>query len=146
MDMSGKPRSAIPATIFVPALLTLPIGPQGSLVRRPRARARFDERGQSYTATVTKKRDRDRDIVRELQEDAKWSMWTNTFGRQRGWGRPRSVPHSVGLRTYMLAAIIILGTGCRDRAHRSTSQPRLTPGPLHPGTLAEHGDYTVSAP
>jgi hypothetical protein len=64
----------------------------------------------SYTATVTKKRDRDRDIVRELQEDAKWSMWTNTFGRQRGWGRPRSLPHGVGLRTYMLAAIIILGT------------------------------------
>jgi hypothetical protein len=53
---------------------------------------------------------RDRDIVRELQEDAKWSMWTNTFGRQRGWGRPRSLPHGVGLRTYMLAAIISLGT------------------------------------
>jgi hypothetical protein len=64
----------------------------------------------SYTATVTKKPDRDRDIVRELQEDAKWSMWTNTFGRQRGWGRPRSLPHGVGLRTYMLAAIILLGT------------------------------------
>ena len=59
---------------------------------------------------MTKKRDRDRDIVREFQEDAKWSMWTNTFGRQRGWGRPRSVPHGVGLRTYMLAASIILGT------------------------------------
>ena len=56
------------------------------------------------------KRDRDRDIVRELQEDAKWSMWTNTFGRQRGWGRPRSLAHGVGIRTYMLAAIIILGT------------------------------------
>ena len=65
--------------------------------------------GSSYTATVTKKPDRDRDIVRELQEDAKWSTWTNTFGRQRGWGRPRSLPHGVGLRTYMLAAIIILG-------------------------------------
>ena len=37
-------------------------------------------------------------------------MWTNTFGRQRGWGRPRSLPHGVGVRTYMLAAIIILGT------------------------------------
>jgi hypothetical protein len=55
------------------------------------------------------KRDRDRDIVREFQEDAKWSMWTNTFGRQRGWGRPRSLAHGVGIRTYMLAAIIILG-------------------------------------
>jgi hypothetical protein len=59
---------------------------------------------------VTKKRDRDRDIVQELREDAQWSGWTNTFGRQRGWGRPRSVPHGVGFRTYMLAAIIILGT------------------------------------
>jgi hypothetical protein len=59
---------------------------------------------------VTKKRDRERDIVRELQEDAKWSMWTNTLGRQRGWGRPRSLPHGVGLRTYMLAAVIIFGT------------------------------------
>jgi hypothetical protein len=63
----------------------------------------------TYTATVTKKRDRDEDIVRELQEVAKWSMWTNTFGRQRGWGRRRSIPHGVGLPTYMLAAIIILG-------------------------------------
>jgi hypothetical protein len=64
----------------------------------------------SYTATVAKKRDREPDIVRELQEDAKWSMWTNTFGRQRGWGRPRSLPYGVGLRTYMLAAVLILGT------------------------------------
>jgi hypothetical protein len=66
--------------------------------------------GRPYTATVTKKRGRDRDIVQELQEDTQWSSWTNTFGRQRGWGRPRSLPHGVGLRTYMLAAIIILGT------------------------------------
>ena len=59
---------------------------------------------------MTKKRDRERDIVRELQEDAKWSMWTNTFGRQRGWGSPRSLPYGPGLRTYMLAAVLILGT------------------------------------
>ena len=59
---------------------------------------------------MTKKPDRDRDIVQELQEDAQWSMWTNTFGRRRGWGRPRSLPHGVGLGTYMLAAVIILGT------------------------------------
>jgi hypothetical protein len=66
--------------------------------------------GSSYTATVTKKRDRERDIIRELEEDAKWSMWTNTFGRQRGWGRPRSLPSGPGLRTYMLAAVLIVGT------------------------------------
>jgi hypothetical protein len=59
---------------------------------------------------VTKKRNRERGIVRELQEDAKWSMWTNTFGRQRGWGRPRSLRYGPGLRTYMLAAVLILGT------------------------------------
>jgi hypothetical protein len=59
---------------------------------------------------VTKKRDRERDIVRELQEDAKWSMWTNTFGRQRGWGRPHTLPNGPGLRTYMMAAVLILGT------------------------------------
>ncbi|HET8525235.1 MAG TPA: hypothetical protein VFM81_01200 [Actinomycetota bacterium] len=58
---------------------------------------------------MTEKQDRDQDIVQELQEDAQWSGWTNTFGRQRGWGRPRSLPHGVGLRTYMLAAVIILG-------------------------------------
>jgi hypothetical protein len=68
------------------------------------------QRGSSYTATVAKKRDREPDVVRELQEDAQWSSWTNTFGRQRGWGRPRSIPHGVGLRTYMLAAVLIFGT------------------------------------
>jgi hypothetical protein len=73
-------------------------------------RERLQHHRSSYTATVTTKRDRERDIVRELQEDAKWSMWTNTFGRQRGWGRPRSLPYGPGLRTYMLAAVLILGT------------------------------------
>jgi hypothetical protein len=95
--------------------VTLPERTSTLSIRGQRAYSEHHERGRalrrpSYTATVTKKPDRDRDIVRELQEDAKWSMWTNTFGRQRGWGRPRSLPHGVGLRTYMLAAIIILGT------------------------------------
>ena len=81
-----------------------------SLVRAPEARARFRGRRSSYTATVTKNRNRDRDIVQELHEDAQWSMSTNTFGRQRGWGRPHSLPHGVGLRTYMLAAVIIFGS------------------------------------
>lgn len=57
---------------------------------------------------MTKKRDRERDIVRELQEDARWSMWTNTFVRKRGLGRPRPLSRDPGLRTYMLAALIIL--------------------------------------
>jgi hypothetical protein len=86
-------------------------------IRRQRAYSVHRERGHAWgrhgrptLRTVTKKPDRDRDIVRELQEDAKWSMWTNTFGRQRGWGRPRSLPYGPGLRTYMLAAVLILGT------------------------------------
>ena len=58
---------------------------------------------------MTRKRDRDRDIVQELQEDTQWSGWTNTFERHRGWGRPRSLWHGVGFGTYMLAAVIILG-------------------------------------
>jgi hypothetical protein len=61
-------------------------------------------------SVVTRKRDTDRDIVRELQENARWSGWTNTFGRQRGWGRPHALQHGVGLRTFMLAAVIVLGT------------------------------------
>jgi len=105
-----RARTGRPATSIVLRCLAFWIRPEGSLcVDRERGRA-LRSAGPSYTATVTKKRDRDRDIVRELQEDAQWSMWTNTFGRQRGWGRPRSLPHGVGLRTYMLAAIIILGT------------------------------------
>jgi hypothetical protein len=59
---------------------------------------------------VTKKRDHEPNVVRELQEDANWSMWTNTFGRQRGWGRPRSHPHGPGLGTFMLAGILLIGT------------------------------------
>ncbi len=57
---------------------------------------------------MAKKRSRERDIVRELQEDAKWSSWTNSIERWRG--RPRgSVPHNPGVRTFMLAAILIAG-------------------------------------
>jgi hypothetical protein len=57
---------------------------------------------------VTRKRD-ERDIVRDLQEDAEWSSWTNTFERKRGWGRG-SLPRDPGWRTFMLAAILVLGT------------------------------------
>ncbi|HJU57950.1 MAG TPA: hypothetical protein VJ774_04375 [Actinomycetota bacterium] len=57
---------------------------------------------------MTKKRDHERDIVQELQEDAKWSMWTNTVVRKRGLGRPGSPSKAPGLGTYMLAAVIVL--------------------------------------
>jgi hypothetical protein len=57
---------------------------------------------------VTKRRDRERDVVRELQEDAKWSSWTNSIERWRG--RPRGpVPHDPSIWTFMLAATLIVG-------------------------------------
>jgi hypothetical protein len=62
----------------------------------------------AYTSTVTRRRDRERDVVRELQEDAKWSLFTNTYARKRYLGRG-SLPRSPGLRTYMLAAVVVVG-------------------------------------
>jgi hypothetical protein len=57
---------------------------------------------------MAKKRGRERDIVRELREDAKWSSWTNSIERWRG--RPRgSVPHDPGIRTFMLTAVLVVG-------------------------------------
>jgi hypothetical protein len=32
-----------------------------------------------YTSTMATKRRRERDIVRELQEDTEWSSWTNSI-------------------------------------------------------------------
>jgi hypothetical protein len=59
---------------------------------------------------MARKRPRERDIVRELQEDAKWGSWTNSIERWRG--RPRgSVPHDPSIWTFMLAAILIVGVG-----------------------------------
>ena len=62
----------------------------------------------SYTSDMTRRRDRERDIVQELQEDTKWSAWTNTFERHRGWGRG-SLPRDPGWRTFMLSAVVIVG-------------------------------------
>jgi hypothetical protein len=57
---------------------------------------------------VTKRRDRERDVVRELQEDARWSSWTNSIERWRG--RPRGpVPRDPSIWTFMLAATLIVG-------------------------------------
>jgi hypothetical protein len=57
---------------------------------------------------MAKKRRGERDVVRELQEDAEWSSWTNSFERWRG--RPRgSVPRDPGVRTFMLAAVLVVG-------------------------------------
>jgi hypothetical protein len=57
---------------------------------------------------VAKKRGREREVVRELQEDARWSSWTNSIERWRG--RPRgSVPRDPGVRTFMLTAVLMVG-------------------------------------
>jgi hypothetical protein len=57
---------------------------------------------------VAEKHEPERDIVRELQEDAEWSMWTNSVERWRGRARG-SAPHDPGVRTFMLAAILVAG-------------------------------------
>lgn len=61
-----------------------------------------------YTSTMTPKTDRDRDLVEELHEDARWSTWTNTIPRWR-IGRRDRVPSDPGIRTFMLAAILVVG-------------------------------------
>ena len=59
---------------------------------------------------MTKKRDRERDVVGELQEDAKWSSWTNSIERWRG--RPRGpVPRDPSIWTFMLAATLVFAIG-----------------------------------
>ena len=57
---------------------------------------------------MTRKGNRDRDLVQELHEDARWSMWTNTFTRWR-IGRRDRVPSDPGIRTFMLAALLVIG-------------------------------------
>ena len=80
------------------------------LDRRADGRPRSWSEGSSYTATVTKKRDGEPDIVRELQEDAKWSSWTNSIERWRG--RPRGpVPRDPSIWTFMLAATLVFAIG-----------------------------------
>jgi hypothetical protein len=57
---------------------------------------------------VAKEREPERDVVRELQEDARWSMWTNTFTRMRA-RPPGPMPGDPGVRTFMLAAVLVIG-------------------------------------
>jgi hypothetical protein len=57
---------------------------------------------------VAEKHEPEGDIVRELQEDAEWSMWTNPVERWRGPARG-SASHDPGVRTFMLAAILVAG-------------------------------------
>jgi hypothetical protein len=61
---------------------------------------------RAYTAIVSDDDEEDRDIVRELHDDAEWSSWTNTFERWRG--RPRGPhPSDPSVLTFMLAAILV---------------------------------------
>jgi hypothetical protein len=68
----------------------------------------FAAQGRPTLRLLTRKRDRERDVVQELQEDAKWSSFTNTFTRKRYLGRG-SLPRDPGLRTYMFAAVLVVG-------------------------------------
>ncbi|HYZ12173.1 MAG TPA: hypothetical protein VFA08_01000 [Actinomycetota bacterium] len=54
--------------------------------------------------------DADRDIVRELHGDQRWSTWTNSIER---WRRRQNLKGSLrrdpGIGTFMLAALIVVG-------------------------------------
>ena len=54
--------------------------------------------------------DADRDIVRELHGDQRWSMRTNSIERWRGRQNLKgSLRRDPGVGTFMLAALIVVG-------------------------------------
>jgi hypothetical protein len=58
---------------------------------------------------VSRKSRAERDIVQELHEDARWSMWTNSIERWRGRLHRGSISPDPGIRTFMLAALLVAG-------------------------------------
>jgi hypothetical protein len=59
---------------------------------------------------MTEGSDADPDIVRELHEDQRWSMWTNSIERWRGRQNLKgSLRRDPGVATFMLAALVVVG-------------------------------------
>jgi hypothetical protein len=58
---------------------------------------------------VARKRKRERDIVAELQEDARWSAYTNEIMRSTGRRPHLRRPRDVGLFTWMLISVVGFG-------------------------------------
>jgi hypothetical protein len=59
---------------------------------------------------MTEGPDADRDIVRELHEDQRWSMWTTSVERWRGRQNLKgSLRRDPGVGTFMLAALVVVG-------------------------------------
>jgi hypothetical protein len=59
---------------------------------------------------MTEGPDADPDIVRELREDQRWSMWTNSVERWRGRQNLKgSLRRDPGVATFMLAALVVVG-------------------------------------
>lgn len=59
---------------------------------------------------MTEGSDADRDIVRELHEDQRWSTCTNSIERWRGrQNLTGSLRRDPGVGTFMLAALIVVG-------------------------------------
>jgi hypothetical protein len=56
---------------------------------------------------MTEASDADRDTVRELHEDQRWSTWTNSI--ERWQGRRNLNRRDPGVGTFMLAALIVVG-------------------------------------
>jgi hypothetical protein len=146
VDKSGIPRRN-PSDDLRACAAHPPDRPTRLLVRRPRARA-LRSAGPSYTATVDEEA-RPRSGYRpgapggrqleHVDEHLRAAAWMGASPLPPAWCRVSNLHAGRDHHSR--------DCGCRDRAHRTTSQPRLTPSPVHPRTLAGHGDhYTVSAP
>ncbi|HEV8573057.1 MAG TPA: hypothetical protein VGR49_08455 [Actinomycetota bacterium] len=55
---------------------------------------------------MARRRQRERDIVAELKEDARWSAYTNEFMRSTGRRPHFRRPRGVGLFTWMLISVV----------------------------------------
>jgi hypothetical protein len=122
--------------------------PTRLLVRRPRARARFEERRAALHC------DRDEEArprsgyrpgapggrqLEHVDEHLRAAAWMGASPLPPAWCRVTNLHAGRDHHSR--------DCGCRDRTHRSTSQPRLTPGPyIHepsPNTgLHRHGSPT----
>jgi hypothetical protein len=59
---------------------------------------------------MAERSDADREVVDELREDARWSMWTNSIERWRGRQSLKgSLSRDPGIGTFMLAALVVVG-------------------------------------
>jgi hypothetical protein len=144
MDKTGSPRRD-PSDDLRACAPHPPDRPTRLLVRRPRARARFEERRAVLHCDCDEEA-RPRSGYRPGAPGGRQVEHVDEHLRAAAWMGASPLPPA-WCRFWDLHAgrdHHSRDRGCRDRAHRSRSQPRLTPRPLHPRILAEHRDCTVS--